>query len=649
MSFFRKYKQMLLGRPLNPFNPNILQHVSLIAFFAWVGLGADGLSSSCYGPEEAYIALGQHTHFALYIAIATAITVFVISIGYNQVIELFPSGGGGYKVASQLLGRHFGLISGAALIVDYTLTIAVSTASSMDAFFSLIPIQYQSHKLIAEVILIFMLLLLNMRGMKESIKFLMPVFLGFFILHVGLIIFGISIHHSGLIPIFPNTWHETKLAVQSMGLTAVLALILHAYSLGSGTYTGLEAVSNNVNRLREPRVATGKWTMFYMATSLSVTAAGMILLFLLWEPTPTVGKTLNAVVFHAMLGDSTFGQITLYATLILEAGLLIVAANTGFLAGPAVLANMAIDGWMPNRFRHLSTRLVIQNGLFLFGLFAAAILLWCQGKVSLLVILYSINVFVTFSLSLFGMCVYWAKKRTQASNRWAWRLLFSFLAFLITSSILCITLVTKFESGGWLTVVITLMVTLICLLVHRHYQRIQKRLARVDQALKQPINLPLQSTELDPNQPTAVILVGKSTGVAMHTLLNVIRLFPHHFKNFIFISAGIVDVGSFAGQSELETLRASVNDNLNYFISYCQQYGFAAAALSAFGTDTVEELAKLAEKVSAEYSNTIFFSTKLIFEHDNFITRFLHNETAIALQRILHLQGKELVILPMKI
>src|SRR6188472_3453251 len=129
MPLVKKIKQLVIGSPLNPFNPHILRHVSLVAFLAWVGLGADGLSSSCYGPEEAYIALGTHTHFALYIAIATALTVFIISIGYNQVIELFPSGGGGYKVASQLLGPYVGLVSGAALIVDYVLTISVSTAA----------------------------------------------------------------------------------------------------------------------------------------------------------------------------------------------------------------------------------------------------------------------------------------------------------------------------------------------------------------------------------------------------------------------------------------------------------------------------------------------------------------------------------------
>ena len=649
MPLAKKTKQILFGHPLNPFNPAILRHISLVAFLAWVGLGADGLSSSCYGPEEAYMALGTHTYFALYIAIATAITVFVISLGYNQVIELFPSGGGGYKVASQLLGSHIGLISGAALIVDYVLTIAVSTASGMDALFSMLPMILLPYKLFAEVAMIFLLLLLNMRGMTESIKLLLPIFLGFFIIHVFLIIYGIAAHHQGLTTIIPATIGDTRQTIAAAGWIPVLALILHAYSLGGGTYTGLEAVSNNVNRLREPRVVTGKWTMFYMAVSLSLTAAGMILLFLLWQPQPVAGKTLNAVVFHSILGDSMLGQFMLLLTLFLEAGLLCVAANTGFLAGPSVLANMAIDGWMPNRFRHLSTRLVIQNGLILFGISAIAILIWCQGKVSVLVVLYSINVFLTFSLSLFGLCVYWVKHRANHSFHWLWRFMFSFFAFLVTSSILCITLFTKFESGGWLTVVVTCTVILICLLIKRHYYIFNKKLSQLDIQLKQPIVHPPTSITIDTQQPTAVIFVGKSLGVAMHTLLNVIRIFPRHFKNFVFISAGIVDVESFAGQSELEKMRKHVDENLQYFIEFCNQYGLAAEAFSAFGIDTVHELATLTEIVSKKYSNCIFFSSKLIFEHDNWITRFLHNETPLTLQRNLHLQGKELVILPMKI
>ncbi|OGT59037.1 MAG: amino acid transporter [Gammaproteobacteria bacterium RIFCSPHIGHO2_12_FULL_42_10] len=649
MSYITKTKRFLLGDRLNPFNPVILRHVSLIAFFAWIGLGADGLSSSCYGPEEAYIALGHYPHFALYIAIATAITVFVISIGYNQVIELFPSGGGGYKVASQLLGPHLGLISGAALLVDYMLTIAVSTASAMDAIFSLMPTHLLTYKLLAEVFLIFTLILLNMRGMKESIKFMMPIFIGFFVLHVGLIIYGISTHSKGLLQIVPHTLIETKTAIHELGWLPVLALILHAYSLGSGTYTGLEAVSNNVNRLREPRVTTGKWTMFYIAISLSMTATGMILLFLLWGPTPHAGQTLNAVVFHEILGDSSMGQFALFLTLLFEAGLLCIAANTGFLAGPSALANMAIDGWVPNRFRHLSTRLVIQNGLFLFGIGALAILWWCQGKVTILVILYSINVFITFSLSLFGLCVYWAKNRQRASQYWIGRFSLSATACIITTSILCVTLITKFESGGWLTVITTCVVIAVCLLIKQHYNQFNKKLDALDITLHQSIMYPLIPVELRPDQSTAVIFVGKSTGVAMHTLLSIIRMFPNHFKNFIFLTAGIVDVESFTGQIALENMRNVVNENLQYFVDYCHQYSMASEAYVVFGTDTVEELTKLSEKISKKYANCVFFASKTIFANDNLMMRILHNETPFALQRALHLHGKELVILPVKI
>jgi hypothetical protein len=196
--------------------------------------------------------------------------------------------------------------------------------------------------------------------------------------------------------------------------------------------------------------------------------------------------------------------------------------------------------------------------------------------------------------------------------------------------------------------VITCTVIFICLLIKRHYKRFSKKLIQLDAQLKQPIVHPLNPVPLDPQQPTAIILV-KSTGVAMHTLLNVIRMFPRHYKNFIFLSAGIVDVESFAGQSSLEKMRTEVNENLQYFVDYCHQYGMAAEAYASFGTDTVEELTKLAVTVSEKYPNSIFFSSKLIFENDNFFTRFLHNETPLTVQRNLHLEGKELVILPMKI
>ncbi|HAS85579.1 MAG TPA: amino acid transporter, partial [Candidatus Competibacteraceae bacterium] len=265
MPSFDKFREVLLGKPYDPLNPEIRHNLALVAFLAWIGLGADGLSSSCYGPEEAFLALGHYTHFGLYLAVATFLTVFIIALAYNQVIELFPSGGGGYKVATQLLGPRAGLLSGSALLVDYVLTIAISIASGVDALFSLLPPGAQAYKLVAEIGLIIVLIVLNLRGMKESIKVLLPIFLGFFFTHAFLIIYGIVAHAEGLPALIPDTINETRQLSEQMGWAFAAALFLRAYSLGGGTYTGLEAVSNNVNMLSEPRVRNGKYTMLYMA------------------------------------------------------------------------------------------------------------------------------------------------------------------------------------------------------------------------------------------------------------------------------------------------------------------------------------------------------------------------------------------------
>lgn len=652
-SLLNTLRTFVIGKPRNPLSSDTQRNIALIAFLAWIGLGADGLSSSCYGPEEAFLALGTHTQLAIYIAIATAVTVFIISVAYNQVIELFPSGGGGYKVATQLLGPYAGLISGAALIVDYVLTIAISTASGMDALFSFLPDSLAHFKLLTEFGVILLLLVLNLRGVKESIKILMPIFIGFVLFHVVLIVWGVIGHERGLAPVLKDTVHHTQSLASQMGWLFLVALLLRSYSLGSGTYTGIEAVSNNVNRLAEPRVQTGKWTMFYMAVSLSFTASGIILLYLLWNVHPVENQTLNAVVFQAILGPSHWGHLALLITLLLEAGLLLVAANTGFLGGPAVLANMAIDSWIPNRFRYLSSRLVTQNGIVLFGLAALIILFWSKGSVAWLVVLYSINVFLTFSLSILGLCVYWAKHQGPTTAYKRLRLVFSIFAFCVTGSILCVTLFSKFTSGGWVTVVITGIVVTLCLMVKRHYSHFAAKLRNIDALLHitktgvTPSSIPA----LHPEQPTAVFFIGKQhgVGVGLHSLLWVIRMFPGHFKNFVFLSAGAVDVESYSGKEALKNMQEEVGNTLKQFVDYCHNHNLAAESYSTFSTDPVVELTDLAEKVAKKFPNCIFFATKLIFERENWITRLLHNETSLTLQRRLHARNLQLVLLPMRI
>lgn len=645
--------QLLIGAPRDPLNPETRRHIVLVAFVAWVGLGADGLSSSCYGPEEAFLALGSYTHLGLYLAFATAITVFVISLAYNQVIELFPSGGGGYKVATQLLGPRTGLISGAALLVDYVLTITISVASGMDALFSLFSQDAQAFKLATEAVLILLLIGINLRGVKEPIRLLLPIFLGFFISHCLLIAYGVYAHHQHLPSLIPATLAETTRLSDEMGWVFVVALLLRAYSLGGGTYTGLEAVSNNVNMLAEPRVRTGKWTMFYMALSLSLMAGGIILLYLLWQVQPVSGKTLNAVTFQAILANMDITNPllehgALVLILVLEAGLLLIAANTGFLGGPAVLANMAADYWIPRQFRQLSNRLVKQNGILVMGLSAVAILLWSYGSVALLVVLYSINVFLTFSLSLLGLCLHWWSEREELQN-WRSRFALSLLGFTVTSGILLITLVEKFSQGGWVTVLITSVVVVLCLGLRKHYEETREQLAKVDRLFAgkptwEEVECP---PPLDPLQPTAVIPVGKNLGTGMHTLLWIRRFFPDHFKNFIFLSVGEVDAKSYDAMGAMRSLQFRCENSLNYYIGFCHSQGLAATSEMAFDTDPVEGLLTLTEKYMQEFPNSMCFASELIFPNDTIFTRSLHNHTALALQRRLHLQGKQMLVLPM--
>lgn len=655
MPNFATVRRLIIGAPRDPLNPETRRHIVLIAFLAWIGLGADGLSSSCYGPEEAFLALGEHTELGIYLAIATAVTVFIISLGYNQVIELFPNGGGGYKVATQLLGPHAGLVSGAALIVDYVLTIAISVASGVDALFSLLPVTAQAYKVTTEVALIVLLIVLNLRGMKESILVMLPIFLGFFISHTFLIVYGIYVHADGLPQLIPNAVADSTALSREMGWVFVSALFLRAYSLGGGTYTGIEAVSNNINTLAEPRVHTGKLTMFYMALSLAFTAGGIILLYLLWHVQPMQGQTLNAVTFQAIIGDLGIGSefarhSALAVVLALEAGLLLVAANTGFLGGPAVMANMAADYWVPRQFRQLSSRLVTQNGITLMGASALLILIWSQGKVALLVVLYSINVFLTFSMSLLGLSTHWWSNRRSHRN-WRARLALSLTGLAVTAGILAVSLIEKFADGGWQTVLITGIVIAGCLAIRSHYAAAREQLHQIDRlfsgqpALQDAADPPV----LDPQKPTAVFFVGKNRGVSMHALLWVQRLFHGHFRNFVFLSVGEVDAQSYDGQGALRTLRYEIENSLRYYVNFCHSHGLAAKSYLAFGTDPVEELIKMSDQVNNEFPNNVCFASKLIFTRESFFTRWLHNQTALAVQQRLHLMGRQMVILPMKV
>src|SRR5262249_2688650 len=237
-SVISSLRQRLFGKPRNLRDPRLFHHVSLVAFFAWVGLGADGLSSSAYGPDEAFRHLDGHYYLAVFLAVALALTVFIISYGYSRIIEHFPSGGGGYVVASKLLGERAGLVSGSALLVDYVLTISISVASGANAVFAFLPPQWQQAKLTTEFVVIALLIVMNLRGVKESVLVLTPIFLVFLVTHVILIggVVGSRLGEAGEVVREVRAGLHHDLVVDKMTWGALLLVFFRAYSLGGSSY-----------------------------------------------------------------------------------------------------------------------------------------------------------------------------------------------------------------------------------------------------------------------------------------------------------------------------------------------------------------------------------------------------------------------------
>jgi amino acid transporter len=651
----RRLRRLVIGDPRNVTDPNVFHSVSLIAFLAWVGLGADGLSSSAYGPEEAYKALGAHNHLAILLVGMTAVTILVISIAYSNLIVHFPGGGGGYLVATKLLGNRVGVVSGCALLVDYVLTITVSIASGCDQLFSFLPASLAPHKVAAEVFVLGFLVVLNLRGVKESVNFLTPIFILFLITHLFLILYAVGIHLTGLPTVFHDAARDFRGAKNTIGLWPLILILLRAYSLGGGTYTGIEAVSNGVTILREPRVQTGKRTMALMATSLAFTAGGILFGYMLTNSHPVPGKTMNAVMLETLfgswrLGNMSIGTTIVIVTLVAEAALLFVAAQTGFLDGPRVLSNMAIDSWMPHRFSQLSERLVTKDGILMMGAAALAALLYTRGDIGTLVVMYSINVFITFSLTELGMSRHWIIERHKVPT-WKRLLAIHGTGLLMCLCILTVTTFEKFAQGGWITLVVTTVLILISFAIHKHYTTVREGMRSLDEVL---INVPAPanaSTDqlLDPNDSTAVILVKSFSGFGVHEVLSIHRLFPRTFKNFIFVSAAIVDSGTFKGVTEVQALQEQVETDLEKYVAWARANGMRADYRMGIGTEAVDTTHQICRKVVEEFPKAIFFLGKLIFKEEKWYYRFLHNETPNAIQRRLQFDGLQAIVLPIRV
>ena len=643
--FRTRVKRLLVGRPRDLFDKSIFHTLALVPVLAWVGLGADGLSSCAYGPEEGFKSIGaDHAYLGVALAIAVAGTVWLLAAAYSHLIEAFPTGGG-YGVATRMLGRRVGLVSGCALLVDYVLTITISVAAAGKALFSLLPPEWSHFALACEIAALAFLTVINMRGAKESIIVLLPIFAIFVLTHLIMIVTGIvrQVPHAPQVAQEVVTGWSTGIA--ELGFFAILAKLATAYAMSGSTYTGLEAVSNGLPLLREPRIANAKRTMLYLAISLSLAAAGIITCYLLWDIRPVEGKTMNAVLAERVSEGLPGATIFVWTTMLSAGFLLIAAAQAGFLSGPRVMSNLAVDGWLPRSFQTLSDRLVTANAILFLGIAAGGALWYTKGDVSQLAVLYTINVFLTFSLTMIAMLRYWWQQKGQP-RRWR-RIILYLFASLVCGGILLSTVATQFDGLGQIALAVTGLLAAVCLLIHAHYQSVSARLRKLYMELENLPRTPKADVgPIDRTKPVAVILVSRYGGIGIHTVLNVFRAFPGHFQGVVFLSVGIVDSGRFKGEDSMTELRQESEDSLAKYEGLCRSLGLPCISRYAVGLDVVVEAERLCLEVAKEFPRCTFFAGKVIFGSPKWYHGLLHNDAAMAIQRRLQLAGRTVVVIP---
>ena len=292
------------------------------------------------------------------------------------------------------------------------------------------------------------------------------------------------------------------------------------------------------------------------------------------------------------------------------------------------------------------------NGILVMGVLSIIILTMAHGNVDVMIVLYAINVFITFTLSQLSMCMHWWQARHEQKDWWK-RFFINGVGLCLTSIILVATVAAKFIQGGFVTVLMTAFLILICFLIKKHYRGVQQALMRLDDTLK---NLPLPSGDDAPNlgpcdkaRPVAVVMVDKYSGLGIHAIFSIQKLFGHRFSDFLFVSVARIDSSKFKGLEELENLKQNTQHNLDQYVRLAHRMGYRADSRYVVETDLIDGMEIMCDGISKDYSDATFFSGKLIFAKESLWTALLHNQTALEIQRRLLFKGLNMMIVPVRV
>lgn len=469
----RHFKRFLIGKPMHTAQ---LMHQRLTKKKALAVFSSDALSSVAYATEEILLVLVLAgvvaLPYSLPIAAAILALLAILVLSYRQTIYAYPSGGGAYLVAKDNLGTNPGLVAGAALVIDYILTVAVSIAAGVAAITSAFPALHD-YKVLIALIFIWILTILNLRGITESATiFALPtyIFIASIILLLGT---GIAKFYLFGRPPIP----EMPAATLPAGIT--LFLILRAFSAGSTALTGVEAISNGVPAFKHPESRNAAITLIVMASIIVVLFGGITFLanvnYIIPSSTETVVSQIAAMVF----GRNFFYYLIQVST----AMILVLAANTSFAGFPLLASLLGQDGFLPRLLAVRGDRLVYSNGIITLATLASLLVIIFKGEVHALIPLYAVGVFLSFTLSQGGMVVRWIRQKHPG---WLSHALINGIGMLVTGVVLIVIAITKFTNGAWIVIVLIPMLVILFRKIHNHYLDIAKELAFHGESIEEP-------------------------------------------------------------------------------------------------------------------------------------------------------------------
>lgn len=479
---FKALRRLIVGPPIAT-ERSAHERVGVLGGLAV--FASDGLSSVAYGPEEILLMLvaagAAGLQYTVPVALAIALVIGLVATSYRQTVMEYPSGGGAYVVARDNLGTMAAHVAGAALLTDYVLTVAVSVAAGVAAVTSAWPTLFE-HRVAIAVGCVFLIMLINLRGVRESAAvFALPVY-SFIVLTLGLVCLGLwKSAHGALAPI--PSLEPTAGATQAL----TTFLLLRAFSSGCASVTGIEAVANGVQAFRKPEGKNAAAVLGILAVLLATMVVGVAYLAHAMGVTPVERETVVS-----QIGRVVFGQNVWYFLLQLATALiLILAANTSFAGFPRLAAFMAEDGYLPRQMMNLGDRLVYQNGIIILAGLAAALIVAFGGEVSRLIPLYAVGVFTAFTASQAGMVVHWLRKGTGRH-----RALVNGIGALATAVVTIVIATTKFVLGAWIVCIVIPVLMLTFRAINRHYRYVASRLTLE------------RASEVRPRRNLVLLLVG---------------------------------------------------------------------------------------------------------------------------------------------